>query len=300
MLNIKSIECDDKAILKDVISRMHGRSQKKCQQCQNDQGSSLCDSCDNIDRKRIMENAYDSIVERYEFFEENVQDLEAVLQSKCDMDASVKKILIDTYNQSDLVKRLKAEIKNSLPNALKAKCPYCMISEPNTMEHYFDKDEFPEYTLFSKNLIPCCSQCNSLKGTRLIVNGARSTLNFYYDILPTSQFSSFKMHLDDKMVPTFDVVLALDVSKAVDKVIQNHFDVLHLRNRYSMQIPDLLSNLLDEAKERMAEGISLDDVIKVFRIRISTLRKNNGTNYWEACFYESVIENLDDFQKLVC
>ncbi|MDQ7860344.1 HNH endonuclease [Peribacillus frigoritolerans] len=45
----------------------------------------------------------------------------------------------------------------------RTKCAYCGIGDTNYMDHYLPKDDFPEYSIHSYNLVPCCSYCNEKK-----------------------------------------------------------------------------------------------------------------------------------------
>ena len=79
--------------------------------------------------------------------------------------------------------KIKAKITEIMPSAIKEKCPYCMLSEPGTFDHYIGKGEFPEFSILSKNLVPCCSKCNSKKGEKFLSeNGKRIFISFYFDV----------------------------------------------------------------------------------------------------------------------
>jgi hypothetical protein len=59
----------------------------------------------------------------------------------------------------------------SLKNAVQKKlspnvCPMCGSLKTGTGDHYFPKDDFPEFAIYSKNLIPACD-CNSQRGSAL-------------------------------------------------------------------------------------------------------------------------------------
>ncbi len=43
-------------------------------------------------------------------------------------------------------------------------CPYCGGMQPETLDHYLEKSVFPEFSIFSLNLIPSCARCNILAG----------------------------------------------------------------------------------------------------------------------------------------
>lgn len=59
-------------------------------------------------------------------------------------------------------------------------CPVCGGPGARTVEHHLPKTHFPEFSVFSWNLIPCCAACNSKRGDSN-KPGARWTLHPYFD-----------------------------------------------------------------------------------------------------------------------
>ncbi|MGL5254580.1 MAG: HNH endonuclease [Brevinema sp.] len=45
------------------------------------------------------------------------------------------------------------------------KCPYCEVNLSTTIDHVLAKTNYPEFSIFWLNLVPCCSDCNHNKGT---------------------------------------------------------------------------------------------------------------------------------------
>jgi hypothetical protein len=46
-------------------------------------------------------------------------------------------------------------------------CPYCGHPlAPRTLDHFLPKEDWPEYAIFSNNLVPQCSDCAPIKGQR--------------------------------------------------------------------------------------------------------------------------------------
>lgn len=71
-----------------------------------------------------------------------------------------------------------------------ARCPFCGIGEASTLDHYLPKDENPQFAVFSKNLVPCCSVCNTRKSDVLMdkATRVRCFLHPYYDEVPDTRF----------------------------------------------------------------------------------------------------------------
>ena len=68
----------------------------------------------------------------------------------------------DKYPISDFEKDYKSIISSAAFRRLQdvAKCPYCLLNTPNTLDHYFDKSDYPDYSVYTPNLVPCCSIFN--------------------------------------------------------------------------------------------------------------------------------------------
>lgn len=57
-----------------------------------------------------------------------------------------------------------------LRELLLGSCPMCGNSTIGTVEHYLPKTPFPEFSVFSWNLVPSCNTCNQKRGSKH-VNG---------------------------------------------------------------------------------------------------------------------------------
>jgi hypothetical protein len=42
-------------------------------------------------------------------------------------------------------------------------CGYCLLHLRTTIDHYVPKEEYSEYSILPKNLLPCCARCNTIK-----------------------------------------------------------------------------------------------------------------------------------------
>lgn len=61
-------------------------------------------------------------------------------------------------------------------------CPVCGRDALGTLDHYLPKQTFPEFSFYSKNLVPACDRCNNQRGTTLkgLVVGERP-IHPYFD-----------------------------------------------------------------------------------------------------------------------
>ncbi|WP_426234417.1 HNH endonuclease [Pseudomonas sp. TWP3-2] len=75
-------------------------------------------------------------------------------------------------------------------------CPMCGNSAVGTVEHYLPKTPFPEFSVFSWNLVPSCNSCNQKRGSKH-ANGVRHKL--LHPIFDKDIFTRLKL------VTNFDV-----------------------------------------------------------------------------------------------
>lgn len=60
-------------------------------------------------------------------------------------------------------------------------CPMCGSSNVGTVEHYLPKTPFPEFSVFSFNLVPSCNICNQKRGSKHANGIAQKLLHPIFD-----------------------------------------------------------------------------------------------------------------------
>lgn len=74
-----------------------------------------------------------------------------------------KELLIDYYTSPP--KGLQEVIRERRNDHGLAECPYCGYPfAPDTLDHFIPKEHWPEYSIYSNNLIPQCRGCAPIKG----------------------------------------------------------------------------------------------------------------------------------------
>ena len=266
MINLPMLRQNDREILKDIIQSKHKPA------------------------KTSLLNKYKNILDDYLEYYKNRHSLEAIT-ADTDIDAEVSKYLNDAYKSGKVIDSVKAKITEIMPPAIKEKCPYCMLSEPGTFDHYLGKGQFPEYSVISKNLVPCCSKCNSKKGEKFLsANGNRTFISFYFDELPKSSFLVVELDIDGDVPYIKDMYTSSNKGNNIDEIIKTHFDELELFERYK----NPMSNKLSLIVTRIAGSKQCrDDIIEVIRNEIAALEKIYGSSYWECSLYRGVVNNED-------
>lgn len=244
-----------------------------------------------------LENIKSAIFEDYDNYSDNERNLEN-LEADARIGNVEKELLQSSYKQGKKIGEIKERIKKSMPDAIQEKCPYCMLSESTTLDHYLDKGSFPEFSVYAKNLVPCCSRCNNLKGSKFLSdNGKRMFISFYFDEIPQYSFLKICIGVKDNIPYVEQLAIIFEEEKEVNEIIKMHYAELKLFERYKLPISNRLSSLLYEL--RSYEGYSVDKLKEVIELRIQITEKIYGNNFWETCLYRGVLEN-EELLNLLC
>lgn len=212
------------------------------------------------------------------------------------IDEDASKYLRAAYKSGKAIDSVKAKIMEIMPHAIKEKCPYCMLSEPGTFDHYVGKGQFPEYSVLSKNLVPCCSKCNGKKGEKFLTsNGKRIFISFYFDELPKNSFLVVELDIDGAVPYIKNMYTNSNTGKDIDEIIETHFDELELFERYMNPMSNKLSLLV-----KRIEGSKQvrDEIIEMLTNEIVALEKIYSSSYWECSLYRAVVCNEDILEYL--
>ena len=121
-----------------------------------------------------------------------------------------------------------------LGSADHAECPFCGINESSTLDHYLPKKAYPEYSVFSANLVPCCSPCNTHKNEHVSAEGARLFQHPYYDPAPSLPFLRVEIDLlCNGLLLDYHVVRPTGMDKQTYRRLRSHFALLKLNERYA-------------------------------------------------------------------
>lgn len=294
MIQLIPIRIDDKKLYNSIAARKHIKNDH-CSKCQ-EQDREKCKTCEYSNRFK-MQRISEYVFERYDFYQKHEDSLDAVvLENQLSKDE--EDLLRDAYENSSAFKSVRKTIMDNLPEGMKGKCPFCMISEPDTLDHYFPESTYPEYIVYSPNLVPCCSKCNKLKGNATFKEGHRIALHYYFDQIPTEQFFYIKVVVDNG-IPVISFEPKTDTLGEIGIIIANHYERLELSTRYQEQCNDALSSLHAEMLAHYKRYNSVAECMEILNTRIDSLEKTYGKNYWMVCLYKALSLDEKTFQEFL-
>lgn len=188
-----------------------------------------------------------------------------------------KKAYISMY--SSATQSVKKEILIKLEDVLDGDyCPYCGIVMSETIEHILPKDYFPEFSIYSSNLIPCCWKCNSEKGTaiRNPKNGEYETYNFYEDQIPGEEFLKVEIKENGK-----NIRIEFSIEDNAPQIFINHINKLKLLKRYNENSIPIITELKIQVRNEKGKTVR-EDLIKTCKKDYENGKESYGINYWKG------------------
>jgi hypothetical protein len=146
----------------------------------------------------------------YPHLRNRLNDVLACYHSYCEHEGNA--LLINSLGLEDPLKSGLKSNYSSPPNSLSyieeirlsspRVCPMCGSLKPSTLDHILPKEDYAEYAIYSRNLVPACD-CNIKRGRTLIDRDASErVLHPYFDSCLTQRLLSCEISPD----PTFPMV----------------------------------------------------------------------------------------------
>lgn len=236
-----------------------------------------------------MQICYDEYINEFDTLEQKEN-------SDFQNDINEKNSLILCYtSESKTFKLQRGQIFENQPIYLKALCPYCLLNKPKTLDHYISKTEFPEYSTLSKNLVPCCYDCNQKKGDSWRFDSKRRFIHFYNDTFLDNRFLYADLVFEDgNNIPEIVFFLSKPdiMSQQHFDIVSWHFEDLELFDEYSDRANAFVSSEVTIIKEAYLRG---DSLISINQTIIDKINNNTfGVNYWQKCMYEALSNKLNE------
>lgn len=231
------------------------------------------------------------IIERYSQYKKNRKKLENL--TPFPYTAQQKACLIGCYGiDTDSKKELIALIKKKLDTHSKAICSYCGIGIPTTIDHYLPQSLFPEFSVLNYNLIPCCSDCNNIKGSNWIdpTTNSRLFVNFYYDEIPNEVFLHAKI-LQQNRAFLVEFFYRKPNNNKIYNTISTHLAMLDITNRLEGIANSYIDIIYDQNQTALYLGTSVEQLKNNIRLNTRIIEKKHGKNFWQAVLNRAILKS---------
>lgn len=110
-------------------------------------------------------------------------------------------------------------------------CPYCLVGNVTTLDHYLPKAEYISYSITPINLIPSCVDCNTNKSDEIYDTGEKLLINAYFEDITNVNW------LDAEVVEKFPITFNFSVNNNIQSDVlksrlKRQFEKLQLESRY--------------------------------------------------------------------
>jgi hypothetical protein len=163
----------------------------------------------------MLGECIDDVEARYQRYIDargNAWEIQEPLDMDDDLAAALRKHYYTKAADLKVINRIRDE---SSPDV----CPMCGSLKPAQVDHVFPKDVFPEYSFFTRNLVPACD-CNTIKGTTYKgENFGERILHPYYDRVMQERLAYIAFS-DDLETPHIEISICLPLDN--DPAVRFH------------------------------------------------------------------------------
>lgn len=249
-----------------------------------------------LNAKSYPNEKRDYIFKRYKEYQELAPHFENLKESE-GISKEFQEMLTYMFDHDALFGNVKEKVYCNYNNYYD-KCPFCMMSEPRTLDHYLCKSSFPEYTLFPLNLVPCCSECNNKKRTMFLdPNGKRQFMHVYYDVQPEKPVLVFDYAFEKDQITTWFIVDESIEGEEYD-LFRKQFIILDLAQRMNHYLSTRITYIFKSlCREYRTKG--KNECFRLVEGQLCTAEEVYGVNHYESAILRSILADRTKFEKLI-
>jgi hypothetical protein len=243
-------------------------------------------------RRALLTAVRAKVIEAYGQYVANapaVENLPAVALSETQAAALVHAYEVETAPMA----KLRATLTEPV---IVARCPFCGLGEASTLDHYLPKEENPQFSVLSKNLVPSCSVCNTRKSALVVDKhtSVRCFLHPYFDSIPTERFIALDVTLlSDAIRFVFRMVRPTGMRNRTFQHLRSHFHLLRLADRYCIMSLGHLRDRRRALKRFYGRSRDADRVSRELMTGANDYEEDYGINHWRAILYRTLAANKD-------
>lgn len=242
----------------------------------------------------------------YPHLKERLDEVLACYRSYCDFEGnalsinalgvagSLKAGLIKNYGQPPKAVSHIKNLRSLSPNV----CPMCGSLKPFTLDHVLPKEDYAEYTVFSKNLVPACD-CN-LKRGKTTKNPAYSArvLHPYFDSCLSQRLLSCDISPDREFPLVKIEIVYVEPCHPLAESIKFHTESVVLRSGILAWLSGQWASAVDcpaAVIQTMPHSkiVTEDQMREVLQDALDRHEQRLGTpNNWESIFIHGLLSSF--------
>lgn len=254
-----------------------------------------------VKKKTILGGIEDYVLQRYSIYDDLKYRLEEMNGSQI-TDIDEKEALLSCYTRNSkgyLEGEVVAKIIKAQTIQHRQSCPYCGLDKSRTIDHYLPKSEFPEFSIYPSNLIPCCGHCNLKKSDNWLEAGKRKYINLYFDDIPSNVrflFTTIRYEGNNSTpLISFSVRNDHEINEELFDLIESHYTGLGLLDEFSLSVEESISGIVDEIVHN--PQVTIKEHKESLKRRYETNVRKYGLNHWKSSFLFTLIDSEEFFNN---
>lgn len=183
------------------------------------------------------------------------------------------------------------EYIDALRRSTQGACPVCGGAAASTLDHYLPKEIFPQFSLYSRNLVPACHRCNHAKGQLYRgMNVGERGVHPYFDDFAAGQVLG-ALFAAPWQAPELTIV-PLNVAGDELLAVQWQIDNIILRSGIESTLRGHWGQLVQNPRRALRLNEAPPDVAELVQLLSETAHAaahmQMSRNDWSAVFYHGV------------
>ena len=243
-------------------------------------------------RRRRLQNIRSDILTAYSTYRNRAPELGTL--PKLQLTQNQTDALIHAFESTtNAMDNLRMELTTPL---LGSRCGLCGLSEISELDHYLPKEQYPEFSILSRNLVPVCATCNRKKSNKILIDGTniRRFLHLYFDVIPVERFLHARLVLDhERVIVRFELKRPRGVGMPMYRLLESHINDLDLINRY---LKMALAHMA-ESRRSYRRWFEVDQTGQVLASELAKTSTDYaavlGKNHWLSVLNRALSKNAD-------
>ncbi|NUT73737.1 hypothetical protein HNO86_01635 [Pseudomonas sp. C1C7] len=172
-------------------------------------------------------------------------------------------------------------------------CPFCGGDGARTIEHYLPKACYPEFSVFSLNLMPSCGGCNTKRNNINEYGAPIALLHPYFDKALLSRVSLYVSIKAEHGVPEFGALLYDQSGLTEDEIcrVDHHIDSSVDEIAYFNKCQALFSDVRRRAR-RWPTIVEFRREVVLYEFHLC--QESGDYNSWRYAFYHGLTKLKDE------